>query len=199
MGSKEIFQPLSREDRITVTLYRVGIVLSTILVCVLSFLPVLSTNPGVLPGPSADLLAYGLYASIGLSVFFIHLYIGKLKVFLKNTYFLSLGCLIVLLIIGKGSPVTALLQNQYALLLLLPLSGCLGFITAKEAFCFRLFEGYLLAMIMPACLVLVSTGILSARGGSYSLVVIAVMLVIFTLRKVFMPLAFDIGDKTAYQ
>lgn len=201
MGSKEIFQPLSREDRITVILYRAGIVLSTVMVCALSFLLVPSTNPdtGVLPGLSAELLAYGLYASIALSVFFIHLYIGKLKVFLKNMYFLSLGCLIVLLIIGKGSPVSALAQNRHALLLLLPLSACLGFVTAKEAFCFRLFEGYLLAITMPVCLLLVSTGVLSARGGSYSLVLIAVMLVIFTLRKVFMPLAFDIGDKTAYQ
>ncbi|MGE5809513.1 MAG: DUF2301 domain-containing membrane protein, partial [Nitrospirota bacterium] len=68
--------------------------------------------------------------------------------------------------------------------------------TAKEAFCFRLFEGYLLAMIMPVYLLLVS---LTGQGASSGLTVIAVMLVIFTLRKVFMPAAYDIGDKTAYR
>lgn len=198
MGSKEIFQPLTREDKITVILYRAGIVLSTVMVCVLSFLELTSnfTEPF---GPSADVLAYGLYASIALSVYFIHLYIGKLKVFLRNLYFLSLGCLVVLLIIGQGSLASAFMENPYGLLLLLPLSGCLGFVAAKEAFCFQLFEGYLLAMIMPAYLLLVATGALSARGASYGLVTIAVMLVIFTVRKVFMPLAFDIGDKAAYQ
>jgi uncharacterized integral membrane protein len=35
-------------------------------------------------------------------------------------------------------------------------------------------------------------------GVSSGLVLIAVMLVVFTLRKAFMPLAFDIGDKSAY-
>ena len=89
--------------------------------------------------------------------------------------------------------------HPYSTLLLLPLSGCLGFVTAKEAFCFKLFEGYLLAMIMPIYLLLVSSSILAGHGASYGLVLIAVMLVIFTLRKVSLPLACDIGDKSAYQ
>jgi uncharacterized integral membrane protein len=54
-------------------------------------------------------------------------------------------------------------------------------------------------MIMPLYLLLVSGGILSGRGASYGLVLIAVMFVIFTLRKVFMPVAYDIGDKSAYR
>ena len=70
--------------------------------------------------------------------------------------------------------------------------------TAKEAFCFQLFEGYLLAMIMPVYLLLVSRGLLTSRGASLGLGLIAAMLVLFTLRKVFMPLAYDIGDKSAY-
>ena len=147
---------------------------------------------------SADILAYGLYASVGMSVFFIHLYIGKFKSFLKNLYYVSLVCLVVLLSIGKGSLANALLSEPHSLLLLLPLSGCLGFVTAKEAFCFQLFEGYLLAMIMPIYLLLISGSILTGRGASYGLVLIAVMLVIFTLRKVTMPIAYDIGDKSAY-
>jgi uncharacterized integral membrane protein len=71
-------------------------------------------------------------------------------------------------------------------------------VTAKEAFCFQLFEGYLLTMIMPIYLLLVSGGIFAERGASSGLVLIAVMLAVFTLRKAFMPLAYDIGDKSAY-
>ena len=129
----------------------------------------------------------------GMCVFFIHLYIGKIKVYLKNLYYLSWLCLAVLLFIGKGSLTAALGIGPYGPLLLLPLSGCLGFVTAKEAFCFRLFEGYLLAMIMPFYLLLVSGGILTGTGVSSGLVLIAAVLIIFTLRKAFMPLAYDIG------
>ena len=201
MGEKQAFQPLTREDRRTVVLYRFGIALSALTMSCLAYLLVTASSESgaALIRPSADILAYVLYASVGMSVFFIHLYIGKFKVYLKNLYFLSLGCLVLLLFLGKGSVSGAVAQQSYSSLLLLPLSGCLGFIAAKEAFCFQLFEGYLLAMIMPVYLLLVSGSALTGRGASYGLVLIAAMLVIFTLRKVFMPIAYDIGDKTAYR
>jgi uncharacterized integral membrane protein len=201
MGDKQTFQPLTKLETVTVVLYRVGIVISTIIISGLAYLLVTaSSNSASAPtNLSSDVLAYGLHASVGMSVFFIHLYVGKFKVFLKNLYFISLGCLVMLLFIGKGSLAGALLHDSYAPLLLLPLSGCLGFVTAKEAFCFKLLEGYLLAIIMPAYLLLVSGNILAGRGASYGLVLIAVMLSIFTLRKVFMPISYDIGDKSAYQ
>jgi len=201
MGEKQVFQPLTREDKITVVLYRVGIVLSAITMSGLAYLLVAaySNSSTVRISTSADLLASGLYAAVGLSVFFIHLYIRKFHTYLKYLYFISLGCLAVLFAIGKGSPVAALAQVPSSPLLLLPLSGCLGFVTAKEAFCFKLNEGYLLAMIMPIYLLLVSAGNLNSRGASYGLVLIAAMLVVFTLRKVFMPIAYDIGDKSAYR
>ena len=197
MGSKELFQPLTREDTITVVLYRTGIVISAIIMSGLAFL-LSSASNRLLSSPEADFLLYGLYASVGMSVFFIHLYIGKFKTYLKNLYFISLGCLVALLFIGKGSLSGVIAHEPYGALFLLPLSGCLGFVTAKEAFCFQLVEGYLLAMLMPIYLLLVSGNILAGQGASYGLVLIAVMLVIFTLRKAFMPLAYDIGDKSAY-
>ena len=201
MGAKQVFQPLTREDKVTVVLYRVGIVLSAIIMSGLAYLFVTAAT-GPMPGGSsrqADFLAYGLYGAVGLSVFFIHLYIGKFHTFLKNLFYIGLGCLAALLFIGKGSLSGSLGQVPSSTLLLLPLAGCLGFVTAKEAFCFKLFEGYLLAMIMPLYLLLVASGSLTSRGASYGLVLIAAMLVVFTLRKVFMPLAYDIGDKSAYR
>lgn len=201
MGEKLLFQPLTREEKISVILYRAGIVISTVIIACLSYFLMTASEPSdtALISPSADIFAYALYVSIGMSVFFIHLYIGKIKRFLKNLYFISLSCLGVLLYLGQGSVSNALIHTPYSPLLLLPVSGCLGFVTAKEAFCFKLFEGYLLAMIMPLYLLLVANHSLTGRGVSYGLVLIAVMLVIFTLRKVFMPIAYDIGDKSAYQ
>lgn len=189
MGSEQVFQPLTREDTITVVLYRIGIVMSAVIMSALAF--VLATASSIsstaLVAPSADVLIYGLYASVGMSVFFIHLYIGKFKTFLKNLYFISLGCLVLLLFIGKGSLSGVLAQGPYGALLLLPLSGCLGFVTAKEAFCFKLIEGYLLAMLMPLYLLLVSGSFLAGRGASYGLILLAAMLVIFTFEKCSCP------------
>ncbi|MHB8843638.1 MAG: DUF2301 domain-containing membrane protein [Nitrospirota bacterium] len=200
MGERQVFQPLTREDRITVVLYRIGIVLSAAFVAGLAFLAwKASAVPGMAGGNvRADVLLYGLQASVGMCVFFIHLYIGKFKRFLKNLYFISVACLFALIFIGKGSLSGGLMQVPVSALLLLPLSGCLGFVTAKEAFCFQLFEGYLLAMIMPFFLVLAASGILDGQRASSGMTLIAAMLVFFTLRKAFMPLAFDIGDKSAY-
>ncbi len=194
MGEKQEFQPLTREDMATVVLYRIGIVLSTAVIAALAVLLEMSVSSRL-----ADILGWWLYASVGMSVFFIHLYIGKFKTFLKFLYVISLGGFALLLVLGKGSLSAALLQQPAFAVLVLPLSGCLGFVTAKEAFCFKLIEGYLLAMIMPAYLVLVAAGALSASGAAHGAVLIAGMLVLFMIRKVPMPLAWDIGDKSAYR
>ncbi len=197
MGSTQVFQPLTKEDTITVVLYRVGIVISAVIVSGLAYL--LATASPQSGGGVADILGFGLYAAVGMSVFFIHLYIGKFKTFLKNLFYAGLAGLAGLLFIGSGSLSLALMQEPSSALLLLPLAGCLGFVTAKEAFCFKLFEGYLLAMLMPFYLLLVAVGSLSGRGASLGLALIAIILIVFTLRKVTMPLAYDIGDKSAYQ
>jgi uncharacterized integral membrane protein len=201
MGEKQVFQPLTREDKITVVVYRAGIVLSAVVMSILAYLFAMTTSSTSTTslGALTEILAYGLHVTVGMSVFFIHLYIGRFKTYLKNLFFISLACLVALLYLGNGSLSSALAHEPSSALLLLPLSGCLGFVTAKEAFCFKLIEGYLLAMIMPIYLLLVSSNTLSSRSASNGLVLIAVLLVIFTLRKAFMPIAYDIGDKSAYQ
>jgi uncharacterized integral membrane protein len=200
MGYKQEFQPLTRTDTITVVLYRVGIVISTIIISSLAYvlMTAASNYNRAHVVLSVNILMFSLFASVGISVFFIHLYVRKFKIYLKILYFLSLGCLVVIISLGRGSLSSVLVREPYSSLLLLPLSGCLSFVTAKEAVCFALFEGYLLAIVMPIYLLLIASSTLTSRGASYGLVFIAALLVIFTLRKVFMPIAYDIGDKTAY-
>jgi uncharacterized integral membrane protein len=207
MGEKIHFQPLTKEDRITVRLYRAGLVLSTFFMVAAAYLAVksaLSTDIGelslIFSGLSADILILSLYLSVGLSVFFIHLYIGKFFRALKKTYYVAAACLIVMFIMGNGSPSAVLFRPApFGALLLIPLSCCLGFITAKEAFCFKLLEGYLLALVMPAYLFAYGVGILDHKRAAFGLAFIAALLVLFMFRKVFMPLHCDIGDKSAYQ
>lgn len=186
----------------SVVLYRTGIVLSCVALCAAAFLAVAGAYSAYPPAISLDpFLAVGIfmlvvYFSIGLSVFFIHLYIGKFHRLLKKLYYLSCLCLIALFL--TGFPLFD--QPPIQALLLIPLSLCLGFITAKEAFCFKLVEGYLLAAAAPASIFFYSVGALPPRAACFVLAVIAAIYVIFVVRKVFLqPLHFDIGDKTAYQ
>jgi uncharacterized integral membrane protein len=204
MGEKNLFQQLTTADKITVVLYRMGIVLSAGIIGMLGFLAGSSlfignnAHPVLQNGTAMAVLLFCLYFSIGLSVFFIHLYVGKFYRFLKRIYYLATVCLIVLIVMGSGNPIIPLLTTPLYRILLVPVAFCLGFVAAKEAFCFRLYEGYLLFALMPAYLVFCSAGKLSDRGIMTGMVVVSAMLIFFTLRKVFMPLHYDIGDKSAY-
>jgi len=207
MGEKAVFQPLSRKDRISVIIYRTGIVLSAILLCLGAFLFIRDYGGGAdWRSPASHPAGYGvtlyilsLYLAVGMSVFFIHLYVARFRKFLKRLYYVSLAALLILLVAGKGDMGPVIFGTSYGPLLLIPLSGCLGFITAKEAFCFRLNEGYLLAVVMPAYILLLSVRGLSPRGAAFGLILIAGLMVLFTFRKVPMPLHYDIGDKSAYE
>jgi len=205
LGDIEQYQPLTKKDKISVVLYRLGIGLSSVFIGTLALISTLGPGEDIqniivsgkvtYPG----LLLSGLFLSVGLSVFFIHLYVSSFHRVLKRLYFLAFAGFLYLLLLGDGNPAVAVLSNWFGPLLLLPLAGCLGFITAKEAFCFKLLEGYLLALAMPVYLVLAGAGMLSSVPAIACIDVIAVTLFFFTLRKVFMPLHYDIGDKSAYQ
>jgi uncharacterized integral membrane protein len=206
MGEKYFFQPLTKEDKISVILYRAGIVLSAIIISIFAYMLFNAYNYQNYPvhrilrtsSLKFNVLVISLYISVAISVFSIHLYASKFKKALKRLYYISVVALIVLFLIGKGDLLGVLAHKPYSPILFIPLSGCLGFITAKEAFCFKLMEGYLLALIMPLYLFLFSIGFMTMRGASYGLLLIALLLIFFTFRKVFMPIHYDIGDKSAY-
>ncbi|HET6513998.1 MAG TPA: DUF2301 domain-containing membrane protein [Thermodesulfovibrionales bacterium] len=200
MGETRMFQPLTREDRVTVVLYRAGIVLSTLIICLAAYMALgfrSYEETGAL-NLTLNAVLVCISISVGLSVFFIHLYVGKFHRVLKKLYYVAIASLALLFILGNGDGAAVLLHKGYGPLFLIPLSGCLGFITAKEAFCFQLMEGYLLALTMPLFLLLTSLGVVTQKSISYGLLLIAGMLALFTLRKVFMPIHYDIGDKSAY-
>jgi len=203
MGEKTYFQPLTKEDKITVVLYRVGIFLSTVIIsvtAVLGAMTVFGNYQANVSSLTVGILLLVLYFSVGLSVFFIHLYVGKFHRILKRIYYAAIAGLIALFLIGKGNPGAPLFGvPPHGSLLLIPLSLCLGFIAAKEAFCFQLIEGYILAALMPSFIVFYALGALDQRSAALGFAIIALLLVLFMVRKIFMPIQYDIGDKSAYQ
>lgn len=199
MGEEYLFQPLTRKDRVSVVVYRIGIAASAVIIALGAYIMGHSPYPNdPYLAAKANIAIIALYTFVGLSVFFIHLYISKIHSALKKLYYISVIALVLFFVIGKGDALDMLINRTYAPLLLIPVSICLGFITAKEAFCFKLLEGYLLAIIMPLYLLLLATGKMQPEFGFYGLLLISAMLIFFTIRKVFMPLHYDIGDKSAY-
>ena len=199
VGDYTLYQPLTTADRVTVLLYRAGIALIALLLAALAvFAAFLHPLPARTASLYFSLFLAALYISTGLGVFFIHLYIGKFKKNLKRLYYLALVCLAAVLILGNGDTAAFVSASHAGPLLLLPIAGCIGFIAAKEAFCFRLVEGYLLAMVMPVYLIAVASGALGPNAVSSGLLLIAALFAFFTFRKVFMPIHVDIGDKSAY-
>ena len=199
MGERIQYQPLTRYDKTTVVLYRTGIALCALLVAGMAAFFIRQPQQGALANTFLTLLICAFYAAIGLSVFFIHLYAGAFHRFLKRLYFLALVALLALFYATDGNVAVVAGAGTIQLCLFLPLVGCLSFVTAKEAFCFRLNEGFLLAMMMPLCLLSFALGGIGAQSGLYGLGLIAALLTLFTLRKVFQPLHYDIGDKSAYE
>lgn len=135
MGEQQIFQPLTKEDKVTVVIYRIGIALSAIIISLAAYMMLnsLKHTPDASSNLKFNVLLISLYISVGLSVFFIHLYISKFKKTLKKLYYISVAALVILLIVGKGNLLGVVVNKPYGPLLLIPLSLCLGFIAAKEA------------------------------------------------------------------
>lgn len=213
MGDYVEYQTLEQRDILSVVLYRLGIGCAAVALGVLALL----STPGLLPdsslfrlevlgqeqGPggyqTASWLLLGLVVAVGASVFTIHLYDGRLVRYLKTLYGLALLAFLCLVGLGGGSPSLGLVSAWYGPILLLPLAGCLAFIGAKEAFCFGLFEGYLLAVLLPGYLLVASTGGLTVSAAAAGIWAISAVLGFFAVRKAFMPMHCDIGDKSAYR
>ncbi len=191
MPEEYILQPLTREDRISVFLYRLGIGLTGLLM-LFGALALYFNFGEVWP----VIILSCLYLSVGLSVFNIHLYLGSLKRFLKGLYLLSIGFFLILLFIGRGNPWKPLFEMPFTVFFLLPLAGCIAFIGAKEAYCFRLLEGFIICLLLPFYILLWPFMSLDLR--IYGLAINALLYLFLSLRKAVMPLSFDIGDKTKY-
>ncbi|KJR40421.1 hypothetical protein MCHI_003676 [Candidatus Magnetoovum chiemensis] len=200
LNAKRDDASLTRSDRISVYLYRGSIAATGVLLILLSFTWLLHIAKvvSVINDAYLTLLLLLFYTTAGTSVFFLHLYIGKLHRFLKKLYFVSILCLAVLFILGAGSPVKQLSVSPLYLLLLVPLSVSIGSITAKEAFCFRIYEGYMITFALPIFITAYSFGVFSQLGAALGITFISVLYVIFAIRKIALPHHLDIGDKSAY-
>lgn len=196
MGEKIQYQPLTLGDKISVILYRIGLVFITVLLLYGAYF--------LLKGSELNLRSLSIYLVVlhiltGLSVINLHLYVKRFRYFIRGLYVLSLMILCSLLIWRGLDFGDIFIRNHVSLILLLPLSGCIAFFGIKEAFCFRIKEGYISALLLILLVISLSVFGLQSRTMGMLFLLTSMIYALFILKKVFMPLAFDIGDKSAYE
>ena len=206
MADPHIQSELTQFDKISVVLYRLGISLMSLSMVSGGLFFLFSQKPThLLENRFTSIVFILFFVSVGMSSFFLHLYVRSILRVIQSSFVISL---IVVLAIQWT-------QDQSYLIFLLQEKGLVGKIStigfgfllfassaiaAKEAFCFKLKEGYIYALLtmglffplfffMPQNLKLILT----------IYIINALMLSLLTIRKLIMPLHYDIGDKSKYQ
>lgn len=206
MGEREQKQPLTWQDIVSVFIYRLGIVL-----CCLSMTYLLTffyyenwktTIPAFLNKGLATALFWVFCVSVSISVSFLHLYSKKILKIIRLMAYSGLAMVILLQFtnyLNFSDIINSLgLKGKLGILGTgLVLAGFSG-IGAKEAFCFRLYEGYAFGIGLGILALLQLIGVLPLTVAFILFALDWLLIFIFTARKLTLPLHYDIGDKSRY-
>jgi uncharacterized integral membrane protein len=206
MGEKDLKQTLTAYDKFTVFLYRSGIVFATMCVIYAVYFFYLNAYAEILPpyfNGSYPVIAFWIFViCVNLSVTFLHLYSKQILQIIRACAVAGGAILALLAITGNLDYVALFESNGWrgkagVFGLGLVLAGFSG-IGAKEAFCFKLYEGYAYGICLAILTILHLLGALSPKFGFMFSALIGVLVLVFTIRKLFLPLHYDIGDKSRY-
>ncbi|MGD2062622.1 MAG: DUF2301 domain-containing membrane protein [Nitrospirota bacterium] len=191
-------QPLTLYDRVSVLLYRTGLAMAAagIIVgySVTWFRDALGEQGRQMGTCFLLMTAVGISFSVG----FLHLYAAAIRRGLRWVWGAALLGLAVA-VSSSGDPVAFYFGRGYGTVLGALWIACYAILCVKEAFCFRLYEGYAFAVLAPVVIVahLFAMGTPAVRMAGWG--VLAGLVTLFTLRKLPQPLYYDIGDKSKYQ
>jgi uncharacterized integral membrane protein len=205
MGEKVKKQELTLYDIVTVLFYRFGIIIaavSFIYFVRFTYLYQESRLSGIFTPEIAPFVFWLFIVAVNVSVSFLHLYSKRvLNIIRLMTYS---GTMILLALLALNYLDYELIfkssgwQGKAGVIGLgLVLAGFSG-IGAKEAFCFKLYEGYAYGISLGILVIAHLLGLLNFYNGYIPLLFIAALVTIFTLRKLLLPLYYDIGDKSRY-
>lgn len=138
-------------------------------------------------------------AGIGLALQWIHIYLRPLHRALQLLWLL--GCLGAVLLAWRAGPAAmtqALAQQRLWVLAIGPLFAALAGIGFKEFFCFRRLEAIGVTLLLPVALLGYLVGLMSGPVTLQLLAIESVLLLVLCLRKLPMPAAADVGDKSVF-
>lgn len=205
MGDTNIKENLTTWDKVSVFLYRGGIVISVLclLYSVLFFFLASKENPSSFFTPSVGHVLFWLFVvCVDISVGFLHLYSKQVLRVIQG--FAAFGTILLLGLAFMGDFTLAPIFHSTGVNGKIGLAG-LGFVAAgfagigaKEAFCFKLNEGYAYGILSALLIIGRFFGIWNTTIALGLLTVICALTIVFTIRKLMLPLHYDIGDKSKY-
>lgn len=188
---------ITSEDRREVVIYRAGLAIAAACFIVGSGLFLWQGDrPWVLH--SLSVLYSGFLLGLGVSLFYIHIYMRSLHRALQ--LFWGIGA-IASLVIAHASPEPFALTVYQHPLTVLGVGFAFAALTGiffKEAFCFDRLETKLLTPLVPMLLLSHLVGILQPTWGKPLLGLWAVLFAVFAVRKLIQPIPPDIGDKSVF-
>ncbi|WP_088892754.1 DUF2301 domain-containing membrane protein [Leptolyngbya ohadii] len=185
-------------DRREVIIYRAGLTIAALCFAAGSMLALTQGNSSFIQSLLTPL--YTLFVlSLGVSLFFIHIYMKVLHRTLQA--FWLIGTIASLGVAHFSPEPFAVTVYRYPLTLL-----GVGFVFAaltgiffKEAFCFDRLETKLLTPIVPLLLLGHLSGLLPLQVEQILLASWAILFAVFALRKVIQQIPPDIGDKSVFE
>ncbi len=205
MGDPNAKVELTTYDKISVALYRSGIILSMLsyVFSAIFFYKILNgtTNEEIFNASNAKIVFWVFLVSVGVSISFLHLYSKQILRVIQSFFVIGATIWIALYLTSSDDVFKLTFQSSggtgkigtIALGFILAAFSGVG---AKEAYCFRLYEGYFYG-ILNAILVLTHL-VVPSKFELGILIIITGLVVLFTFRKLFLPIHYDIGDKTRY-
>jgi uncharacterized integral membrane protein len=188
---------ITERDRRDVLIYRAGLAIAALSFAFSVWLAFWKGDNSLVL--TALTLLYALFSiSLGVSLFYIHIYMAALHRALQ--VFLGIGSVAAIaLAIFNPAPLALTVYNQPFTLLGIGFTfAALTGIYFKEAFCFNRLETKLLTPLVPMLLLGHMSGLLRPEWEQLLLLVWAVLFLVFAFRKAIQPIPPDIGDKSVF-
>lgn len=188
---------ITEADRREVQIYRGGLVTAAVSFAIATAL-VLAAEPTSLVLNLVTAL-YGMFwAGLGVSLYFIHIYLRPLHRALQLFWLIGGVASVAIAIVQPGPLALTVYQQPLTILGVGFTFAALTGIAFKEAFCFNRLETRFLTPLIPFLLLGHMVGLLPADWEQILLGLWAVLLLIFASRKLVQDIPADIGDKSVF-
>jgi uncharacterized integral membrane protein len=203
LAEPEIYQgrfgefTITASDRREVIIYRAGLAIAALSFAIGAWLVLWQgSNPLVLIALTP---LYALFSiALGVSLFYIHIYMAVLHRVLQIFWGIGTAAAIVVAL-SSTKPLALAVYSQPLTILGIGFTfAALTGIFFKEAVCFNRLETKILTPLVPILLLGHMTGLLSPEWKQLSLMLWAILFLIFGFRKVIQSIPPDIGDKSVF-
>jgi uncharacterized integral membrane protein len=186
-------------DRQEVALYRGGLTVAAVALFLATVIGLLLPINQGLTGRVEDVLALGGAAGLGVSLWFIHIYVAPLKKFIQGLWAVGLGSALILAAKQDTPLVQQVVSNPVTVWGVGPFFAAVTGVAFKEGMCYGKPEAGALFFVTPLLLLGHLTGWIPPNGQRALLVTFMALFSVFAARKYTQPVKDDLGDKSVFE